>query len=124
MRNVLPPAIGFRLVPGNFSPMKGADLHGRARESTCGHAMEVWLKVEDGVVTSASYVTDGCESFVVTGSVAAHLCQGRTLDQILKLKPREVLKVLGNEDESTRQSVDLVLRSLRVAVESGMAVVG
>ena len=115
MRNVIPPSVGFRLVPGNFTPMKGADGHGWAQEGACGHAMEVWLKVEAGRVVAASYVTDGCESFVVCGSLVAHLCQGRTLEEARGLEVEEVLDALGSRDEPSRHSVDLALRALRAA---------
>jgi len=118
MRNVIHPSVGFRLVPGNFSPMKGADLHGRATEGGCGHAMEIWLKLEGDRVAGATYVTDGCESFVLCGSLLAHLCQGLTLAEAARLGRAEVLAAVGADDESTRQSADLALGALAAAVAS------
>jgi nitrogen fixation NifU-like protein len=122
MRPVLPPTVGFRLVPGNYTSMKGADHHGRALESGCGHSMEMWLRLEDGRIAAASYVTDGCESFVLCGSLVAHLSQGLTLEEARFLQPVDVLAALGHDDEAARHSIDLALRSLRAAVDAPQAV--
>jgi len=113
---VLPSAIGFRLVPGNFSPMKGADLHGRAQEDGCGHALDLWLKVVEDRVAAASFVTDGCESFVVCGSLVAFLAQGRTLEAAGALTVEEVLEVLGVDDQPSRHSAQLALGALQAAL--------
>ncbi|GEM_PF-2940140 len=118
MPNVLPAAIGFRIVPGNFAPMKGADFHGQAQEDGCGHTLCVWLKVEDGRVTASSYVTDGCDSFVLGGSLVAFMAQGLTLEEAEALQPEPVLAALGSDDVSSRHCVDLALRALRAAVAS------
>lgn len=118
MRKVLPSAIGFRLVPGNYAPMKGADLHGRALEDGCGHAMDIWLKLVDDRVAGATFVTDGCESFVLCGSLVAHLVQGRTLGEAGALDMEEVLAALGDREQPARHSAELALRALRAALTS------
>jgi NifU-like protein involved in Fe-S cluster formation len=118
MRNVLPSAIGFRLVPGNFSPMKGADLHGQAQEGGCGHAMEMWLKLEEGRVAAATFTTDGCESFVICGSLVAHLARGRTLEGAGALDVDDVLDALGDHEPASRHSAELALDALRDAVKA------
>lgn len=116
MRKVLPPSIGFRLVPGNFSPMKGADRHGRAQEGGCGHALDLWLKLEDGRVAAGSFTTDGCESFVICGSLVAHLVQGRTLEEAAALDVEDVLEALGDSDDASYHSAELALGALRSAL--------
>lgn len=119
---MLPPTVGFRLVPGNYTSMKGADHHGRALESGCGHSMDMWLKVEGGCIAAASYVTDGCESFVLCGSLVAHMAQGMTLEEARFLQPLDILDALGHDDESARHSVELALRALRAAVDAPVPV--
>jgi nitrogen fixation NifU-like protein len=98
--------------------MKGADHHGRAMETGCGHSMEIWLKVVDGRIAAASYVTDGCDSFVLCGSLVAHLSMGLTPEEARFLQPVDVFGALGEEDEASRHSVDLALRALRAAVDA------
>ncbi|BDU73456.1 hypothetical protein METEAL_26300 [Mesoterricola silvestris] len=113
---MLPSSIGFRLVPGNFSPMKGADLHGRAQEGGCGHALDLWLKVEDGRVAAGSYTTDGCESFVICGSLVAHLVRGRTLQEAAAMDVEDVLEALGDGDDASYHSAELAVDALRDAL--------
>jgi len=116
MRKVLPSPIGFRLVPGNFSPMKGADRHGRAQEGGCGHAMDLWLKLADGRIAAGSFTTDGCESFVICGSLVAHLVQGRTLAEAAALDVEDVLEALGDSEDASYHSAELALDALKAAL--------
>jgi len=116
MRNVIPASVGFRLVPGNYFPMKGADRHGSALEAECGHSLTIWLKVDGDRINHASFITDGCDTFILCGSMVAHLSQGRTLQEALDLGLEEVLAALGDDQDAARHSADLALRA---AVNAG-----
>ncbi|HQL48497.1 MAG TPA: iron-sulfur cluster assembly scaffold protein, partial [Holophaga sp.] len=113
--------IGVRMIPANFGPMRGFDAHARI-EGDCGDTMEAWLRVDGDQVLQATFTTDGCDTSVASGSVAAHLCQGKTFDQIRReLTPMTVLEALGLAEtegaEEAHHCADLALRTFEAAVE-------
>ena len=111
--------IGVRMAPGNFGPMKGAAAHARIAGS-CGDTMEFWLRMDGPRIQHASYTTDGCESSVAAGAVVAHLCQGRTLEEVRRIRPLEILETLGVADSEAGQEVhhcaELALETLVAAL--------
>ncbi len=112
--------IGVRMVPANFGPLRAFDAHARI-EGDCGDTMEAWLRVEGDQVLQATFTTDGCDTSVASGSVAAHLCQGRTFDQIRReLTPMTVLEALGLAEaegaEEAHHCADLALRTFDAAI--------
>lgn len=111
--------IGVRLVPSNFGPLKEA--HGSARiRGECGDTMEIWLRVEDQRIVQAGFTSDGCETSVACGSMAAHLSQGLDAEALARLTPLSVLDALGaGDDEEAHHCADLALRTLRRAFEAG-----
>ena len=95
--------IGACPTPANFGPMRGSSARARF-EGTCGNTMEFWLRMEAVTVLNASFTTDGGETSVACGSAAAYRSQGKSLGKLRKLRPIDVLGVIGqtNRDESNR----------------------
>ena len=60
--------------------MDDADGYGRLT-GTCGDTMQIFLKFEKERVKAATYLTDGCGSSAVCGSLAAELALDRTPDE-------------------------------------------
>ena len=109
-------AVGARIAPANFGPMRGCSTHARI-EGSCGDTMEFWVRLEDVTVLKTTFTTDGCETSVACGSAAAHLSQGKSLGELRKLRPIEVLEVIGQGDnEEAHHCADLALRTLAKAL--------
>lgn len=105
-------AIGVRMIPANFGPMKAHQAYAKYM-GPCGDTMEFWLQVSKDTIVRASFTTDGCESSVACGSVAAHLVQGRTVEEVLTLDPSEIRKVVGMpEDHAEGHCALLATRTL------------
>jgi Mrp family chromosome partitioning ATPase len=108
--------IGARVIPANYGPMQGFNAHGRI-VGTCGDTMEFWLRLEDATIQRATFTTDGCETSVACGSVAAHLSQGKGIAELKRVRPIDVLEALGEADnEEAHHCADLALRTLEVAI--------
>jgi len=61
----------------------------------CGDTMEFWLLVRDGRVIKASFVTDGCDSSISCGSMAAALSEGRSIRDAMAISQQEILNRLS-----------------------------
>ena len=87
-------AIGHAMNPRNIGDIANPDGHARLT-GPCGDSMEIWLKVRDGIITNASFVTDGCGSSIAAGSMVTELAKGSTTAQALKISQEDVLDALG-----------------------------
>lgn len=111
--------IGARLTPANFGPMRTFNAHARI-EGSCGDTMEFWVLMEDARVVRTSFTSDGCETSIASGSVAAHLSQGKSLGEMRLIRPIDVLEALGIAEgeagEEAHHCADLALSTLAKAL--------
>lgn len=109
--------IGARIVPANFGPLKAFNAHARIA-GDCGDTMEFWLELDDETIQRASYTSDGCETSVACGSVAAHLSQGKAIGELQGLRPLDILETMEQSDnEEAHHCADLALRTLAKALK-------
>jgi len=109
--------IPTRVRPENFGPMKGANAHARFT-GPCGDTMEFWLYMEGVHIREASFTTDGCDTSVACGSVAAHLCIDRSIGEMKAFKPEEVIEVLGwQEHTESHHCALLAARTIGMALK-------
>ena len=70
--------------PKNLGDMKNADGFARVT-GPCGDTMEIWLKVNDGVITDATFVTDGCGNSIASCSTVTRWLRARVLLKLNRL---------------------------------------
>ncbi len=109
--------IGARVTPVNFGPMRGFNAHARI-EGTCGDTMEFWLDLEGETVKRATFTTDGCDTSMACGCVAAQLSHGKGIAEMKHVRPIDVLEILGQPDnEEAHHCADLALRTMEQALK-------
>jgi nitrogen fixation NifU-like protein len=112
--------IDHALHPRNLGNMKGADAFGRITGS-CGDTMEIWLKVNGGVVIAASFATDGCAATISTGSMVTELVRGKTIGEVLRVSQQDILDALGGLPEGNRHCALLTADTLKKAAKDYLA---
>jgi nitrogen fixation NifU-like protein len=95
--------------------MKNADGYGRLT-GTCGDTMQIFLKIEKDKVKAASFLTDGCGSSAVCGSLAAELSLGRTPDELMDFTGEKILDVLGVFPEEDKHCAFLAAETVQAAI--------
>jgi nitrogen fixation NifU-like protein len=81
--------------PRNVGEMEDASGVGTVGNAKCGDIMRVFLKIDDGVVTDATFKTFGCGAAVATSSMATELVKGKTIQDALQVTNKAVLEALG-----------------------------
>jgi len=99
--------------------MDNADGYGRLK-GTCGDTMQIFLKFEKERVKAATYLTDGCGSSAVCGSLAAELSLGKTPDELMDFSGEKILVVLGVFPEEDQHCAFLAAETVQDAVEDYM----
>ncbi len=95
--------------------MDHADGYGRLT-GTCGDTMQIFLKIEKEKVKAASFLTDGCGSSAVCGSLAAELSLGRTPDELMDFSGEKILDVLGVFPEEDKHCAFLAAETVQAAI--------
>ena len=83
----------------------------------CGDTMEIFLKADNGIITDASFQTDGCAPSLASGGMVARMAQGKSIAEIKKITPRAILDELGGLPEESEHCALLASDTLKEALE-------
>jgi len=79
--------------------------------------MEFYLTIEDGIIKSANFFTDGCGATVTTGSQVTLLIEGKPIEYAEKLKPEDIDRALLGLPKDHKHSLELAVTTLRSLIE-------
>lgn len=103
--------------PKNVGFIENADGVGKVGNASCGDIMEISLKIDNDVITDAKFRTFGCAAAIASSSVATQMVIGKTLDEALEIKNKDVVETLqGLPPQKIHCSV-LAEEAIKKAVE-------
>lgn len=102
--------------PRNYGPMENADGYARLT-GPCGDTMEIFIRVDSGRITNASFLTDGCGTSIASGSMAVDMAIGKTLPEAMLISQQAILEKLGGLPEETEHCALLASNTLRSAID-------
>lgn len=108
------------LRPKNAGSLQNASGSG-VEYSPDGSGMEIWLQIEDAVITGASFWTDGCATTIACGSMAAEMATGRTIRQALAITPGDIDAALGGLPGDGCTCARLAADALKAAIRDHLA---
>jgi len=103
------------LHPRNFGGIEDADGFAKVT-GPCGDTMDISLKVNEGRIVEARFMTDGCTSTIACGSMITELAKGKTIDEVLKVTELDVTEALDGLPQSSIHCSVLAAHTLREAV--------
>ncbi len=108
-------AIHYYLEQANMGSLSDAD---QVTELTgpCGDTMKIYLKVEEGRIQDAKIQVLGCPGAVASAMVAMDLVKGKTLEEALEIKDRDIFRVLEELPDQKIHCVRLAVKTLEKAV--------
>jgi nitrogen fixation NifU-like protein len=109
-------AIEYFLRKPNLGPLNGAD-HVTELTGPCGDTMKCFLKVDQGRITDAKYQVLGCPGAVSAAMALADLVKGKTLDEALQVKDRDVFRRLVQIPDQKQHCIRLAVKTLEKAVK-------
>jgi nitrogen fixation NifU-like protein len=102
--------------PKNVGELNNPD--GAARiTGPCGDTLQIHLKVEGDTITDSTFITDGCGASTACGSVITELTKGKTVEEALTIKDKNVLSILGGLPEDNIHCALLAANTLKAALE-------
>jgi len=101
--------------PSNMGRMATPDAYGSVH-GECGDTMEMYLRLDDGRIAEATFITDGCAPTVACGSKLTTMVQGMSLAKAAEITSEELIAALdGLPAEHTHCAV-LAVNTLREAI--------
>ena len=97
---------------GRLEPCDGV----AALTGGCGDRMEVTLRVREGIVAEAAFLTDGCGATVACGSAVTRLTQGRRIEEALNITQQDILALLNGLPPSHMHCAALAAETLLKAL--------
>ena len=81
--------------PRNVGEIENPDGIGHVGNPVCGDIMELYIKVNDGIIVDAKFKTFGCGAAIATSSMVTELVRGKSVEEALKISNRAVAEALG-----------------------------
>ena len=101
--------------PSNMERMDAPDARGNV-QSECGDRMEMYLRLKEGRISEATFITDGCAPTVACGSKLTTTVQGMTLDEALEITSEDLIVALDGLPESHVHCAVLAVDTLQDAI--------
>jgi len=113
-------AIDHMRNPRNVGLISNAD--GQASiTGPCGDTMEIWLRVQDGMIERASFWTDGCSTTIAAGSMVTELVKGKRATEAFRITQQDVLDALGGLPDESIHCALLAANTMKEAVKDYLA---
>ena len=96
--------------------MEDADGVGQVGSARCGDSMKIYLMIEDGIITKATFEAFGCGSAIASSSMATVLISGMPLSQARARTNEAVAEALDGLPEKKLHCSVLAEEALRSAI--------
>lgn len=102
--------------PRNVGEIEHPDGVGRVGNPICGDIMELYLKIEDGVIIDAKFKTFGCGAAIATSSMATEMVKGKSIEEALKITNKVVAEALDGLPAVKMHCSSLAEEALKLAI--------
>jgi len=102
--------------PRNVGEIENPDGVGRVGNPICGDVMEMYIKVNDNIITNAKFKTFGCGAAIATSSMATELVIGKTIEEAKKITNKVVAEELDGLPAIKMHCSNLAEEALEAAI--------
>jgi len=102
--------------PRNVGEIENPDGVGRVGNPICGDVMEMYIKVNDNIITDAKFKTFGCGAAIATSSMATELVIGKTIEEAKKITNKVVAEALDGLPAIKMHCSNLAQEALEAAI--------
>ena len=103
--------------PRNVGDMENPNGIGHVGNPVCGDIMELYIKVDDNVISDAKFKTFGCGAAIATSSMVTEMVKGKTIDEALAISNRAVAEALGGLPSVKMHCSVLAEEALKSAID-------
>lgn len=105
--------------PMNQGKMVNPSIAEHGINESCGDEMDLYLKVENGVIKDAKFEAKSCSVGVVSSAILTEHIIGKSIEEVQNLNKKELLDLIGvNLTTSRIKCATLPLETLHNAVNN------
>ncbi|MGL4393453.1 MAG: Fe-S cluster assembly scaffold protein NifU [Fusobacteriaceae bacterium] len=105
------------MAPKNVGVIENPDGYGKVGNPACGDIMEMFLKIENNIITDVKFRTFGCASAIASSSVSTELILGKTIEEALSITNKAVVEELGGLPPIKMHCSVLAEEAIKLAIE-------
>jgi nitrogen fixation NifU-like protein len=103
--------------PKNMGEIENPDGIGRVGNPKCGDLMELYIKVDNDIITDVKFKTFGCAAAIATSSMITEMAVGKTLDEALEITRKDVADELEGLPPVKMHCSNLAADALHAAID-------
>jgi len=104
--------------PRNVGEIENPDGVGRVGNPVCGDIMELYIKVNDGIIVDAKFKTFGCGAAIASSSMVTEMVKGNSIEEALKISNKAVAEALDGLPPVKMHCSVLAEDALKAAIEN------
>ncbi len=98
--------------PRNQGELPGATARVEVTNPVCGDTLLLAVRVEDGRISAARFLTRGCPPAIACSSLLTEMITGKTLAEIAQITAEQISQALGVLPPATKHASQLAEDSL------------
>lgn len=106
--------------PRNVGVIENPDGYGKIGSPSCGDMMEIFLKIEDGMIREVKFRTFGCASAIASSSVTTEMILDKSVEEALEVTNKAVIEALGGLPAAKVHCSVLAEEAIKAAIENYM----
>ena len=103
--------------PRNVGEITNPDGYGKVGNPVCGDLMEMYIKIENDIITDIKFKTFGCGAAIATSSKTTELAIGKTIEEAMQITRAEVAENLGGLPPIKMHCSNLAADALHEAIK-------
>ena len=88
-------ALEYFKNPKHAGEIKNPDAKAMVGNAKCGDVLEFFLKIKDNKIIEVKFKTYGCVAAIASSEALAIMAEGKTLEEAMKIKDKDIVKHLG-----------------------------
>ncbi len=102
--------------PRNLGRLENADMLIQVGEPSCGDSVLIFMQIENEILCDIKYKVFGCAAAIATSSIGSVMAKGRTLDEVLAIRDRDITEALGGLPNEKQHCSNLIASALHAGV--------
>jgi len=102
--------------PKHIGELENPTIVAQEGDPHCGDLFKLFLKIEEGRIVDAKFLSFGCAANIATGDMTVDLVKGKTVDEADKLQINEISGALGGLPLIKMHCATLAYKTLKKAI--------
>jgi nitrogen fixation NifU-like protein len=103
--------------PRNVGELSDANAQASVTNPVCGDVLQLMLKIADGRIAEARFMTFGCEAAIAASSLLTEMIRGKALTEVRVITPEMITAALGGLPKVKLHASALAEEALKEAIE-------